>query len=101
MTLKTFLAILKAFLGVFVTTYWVFFSLITSIWSYFTPVLLGIENVWSMVHSFCSLVLIILLSKHFFYDHKKSILNINMGKVVDKPKDVGSCSKCGKKKQKS
>ena len=101
MTFRTFLTILKTTFAVFVTIYWVLFSLITPIWSYFTPILLGTENGWSTTNSFCSLALIILLSIHIITVRKQEILDVKIGKVVDKPKNVGGCSKCGKKKQKS
>jgi len=101
MTFRTFLTILKTTFAVFVTVYWVLFSLITPIWSYFIPILLGTENGWSTTNSFCSLSLIILLSIHIITGRKKEFLDIQIGKVVDKPKNVGGCSKCGKKKQKS
>ena len=99
--MTTFLTILKASFAVFITVYWIFFSLITPIWSFFTPILLSTENGWSITNSFCTLSLIILLSTHLITKHKQDILNIKIGKVVDKPKNVGGCSKCGKKKQKS
>ena len=54
-----------------------------------------------MTNSFCSLALIILLIIHVVTNRNQNILDVQLGKVVDKPKKVGGCSKCGKKKQKS